>query len=640
MPLGHHDDDYHGVAHHHVGPPKKRPIVTHAVDNIEEVFPRLPPPPRSPDSLLDELYGGLGRGRHRRPVDHALASSSQEEEDSTVTTSTNEGQDEDDEITTVPGSSSSPPGVLFNTQEHTADRHRTQHDHQEFSPLTGPSPASQQEQPPQPDGHDQSHSPMIAVTRGRRIDTPLVARVSHGSSKEIPPTALLLPQQNVAEKQITQPNPSAFMQPSPPPHETSKQQSIREKRVAETEAPIPTAPIVVYDLSLDNDGESTAPQAEPAPVKVPPKKQRKIAGNPTKPTAPPETAPGIAPKQHPKKVETSEKGTAKKPKSAKSPAHATKKQPTKKEGAKQGNVEKRSQPLVDNTTNVMNSGTPGPDKAGMKHEKITEEAAKPTVLPAKVLDNKDNAPAVPKESRAAAPPAQPPARASPVNKKKKWTFQDKVLSHMILSAKPYTLKSLAESLDTTDTALNHLMLSLVDKGIVHKKEFATKKSKILFWVPDVNNSRKELQTILASEDDMFTVAKEAAALQQELVALINVLDMARHEPSNAELKQQLDQEEGALSALQQQLHDMKARIRQASSSGNVHAARDSCPIRMKQRINHMRDEWKNRKMKCTDFVDQLADAMEKKPKDVVQVLDIETDEACKVAMPPKYTIDK
>jgi hypothetical protein len=53
----------------------------------------------------------------------------------------------------------------------------------------------------------------------------------------------------------------------------------------------------------------------------------------------------------------------------------------------------------------------------------------------------------------------------------------------------------------------------------------------------------------------------------------------------------------------------------------------------------MRGEWKKRKDKCIDFVEQLADGMEKKVKDVVKLLELETDEMEGVKMPPKHTIE-
>ena len=53
----------------------------------------------------------------------------------------------------------------------------------------------------------------------------------------------------------------------------------------------------------------------------------------------------------------------------------------------------------------------------------------------------------------------------------------------------------------------------------------------------------------------------------------------------------------------------------------------------------MRDEWRQRKLKCVDLCDQLCDAMEKKRKDVIKLLDVETDEMCKVILPAKYPVE-
>jgi hypothetical protein len=50
----------------------------------------------------------------------------------------------------------------------------------------------------------------------------------------------------------------------------------------------------------------------------------------------------------------------------------------------------------------------------------------------------------------------------------------------------------------------------------------------------------------------------------------------------------------------------------------------------------MREEWKKRKEKMVEFVDQMADAMEKKPKDMIKLLDIETDESVGAVLPEKF----
>jgi hypothetical protein len=52
----------------------------------------------------------------------------------------------------------------------------------------------------------------------------------------------------------------------------------------------------------------------------------------------------------------------------------------------------------------------------------------------------------------------------------------------------------------------------------------------------------------------------------------------------------------------------------------------------------MRDVWKQRKEKCMDFCEHLADGLDKKVKDVVKLLDVETDEMAKVTMPPKHVV--
>jgi 26S proteasome regulatory subunit (ATPase 3-interacting protein) len=53
----------------------------------------------------------------------------------------------------------------------------------------------------------------------------------------------------------------------------------------------------------------------------------------------------------------------------------------------------------------------------------------------------------------------------------------------------------------------------------------------------------------------------------------------------------------------------------------------------------MRAEWKSRKEKCMDFIDQLADGMEKKPKEIIKLLELETDEMVGVTIPPKHVIE-
>ena len=59
--------------------------------------------------------------------------------------------------------------------------------------------------------------------------------------------------------------------------------------------------------------------------------------------------------------------------------------------------------------------------------------------------------------------------------KEKRSFHDQVLYTMLISSRPYTLKSLAKACYTTSEALNHPMLSFLDEQLVICKESPSKK---------------------------------------------------------------------------------------------------------------------------------------------------------------------
>ena len=61
----------------------------------------------------------------------------------------------------------------------------------------------------------------------------------------------------------------------------------------------------------------------------------------------------------------------------------------------------------------------------------------------------------------------------------------------------------------------------------------------------------------------------------------------------------------------------------ANGLGKKEDKRDCDPAAVKGRINNMRTEWVKRKRIANDFVEQLADAMEKKPKEVLKLLELD-----------------
>jgi predicted transcriptional regulator len=235
-------------------------------------------------------------------------------------------------------------------------------------------------------------------------------------------------------------------------------------------------------------------------------------------------------------------------------------------------------------------------------------------------------------------------RAPPLKKPKR-TFQDEILLKMLLSCKPYTLKTLAHAVGSTEAAIHHVMLSLVDKGIVIKKEFSSTKSvgggrtKDLYWANQTSSAKQVQALELPSREEMIAVKEEFASYRAKHSLYSRELQLIEQEPSNEQLNKQLLEMERAVSMAKTTLQETKDRIA-ASKQDTTSCGIQQNPLMLKKRINHMRDEWKDRKTKCRDFVDQLADGLEKPIKAVVKLLELETDEMEGVTVPPKYDVGK
>ena len=245
------------------------------------------------------------------------------------------------------------------------------------------------------------------------------------------------------------------------------------------------------------------------------------------------------------------------------------------------------------------------------------------------------------------------AAPPPKKKKKKKSFQDELLHLMFMTGKPYTVKCLVQEMKgASESAIEFCFLSLVDKGWVVKKEFASKsRSKELYW-GNQECKNKELMDILdmVPPQQIHQATQELHQLQQQDAHASRELEMILQEPSNKELNAQLQQSEQQVQELERRLKETHERVRAASSLGRtaqptrpgVGLGRKAMPTkplsskRIKQKINDMRLQWKKRKEKCMDFVENMSEAMEKKPKEVVTLLQLETDEMVGVTMPPKY----
>jgi predicted transcriptional regulator len=245
--------------------------------------------------------------------------------------------------------------------------------------------------------------------------------------------------------------------------------------------------------------------------------------------------------------------------------------------------------------------------------------------------------------------------ATNTKSQKKLTFQEQVMVHMLNALKPFTLKLLSDELKTSETSVNFVLLSLVDKGLVIQKDFASSKGRVktLYWA-NHNAKAKEAQVCsldesLASKEEREQAHRRMIELRNEITTIRNHHQQVVQTPSNDDLTKLLIQEENHLQELIHRQAEIRQRIMASKSStvvshkmkanSNVHkTSTNRCPVQLKRRINNLRDEWKSRKMKCLEFIEQLADGLEKKPKDVLCLLDIDTDEMNHVTLPAKYPV--
>jgi hypothetical protein len=201
---------------------------------------------------------------------------------------------------------------------------------------------------------------------------------------------------------------------------------------------------------------------------------------------------------------------------------------------------------------------------------------------------------------------------------------------------------------SNESAMEFSLLSLLDKQWVVKKEFTSKKggrSKELYWANQTAKN-KELSEILRflSPAELREAHNELTNLQCQEIALAKELGQTMQEPSNDDLTMQLQNGEEEVQALEARLQATLTRIesteqKPSAPKGSKKGAKENNQRRVKIRINKMREEWRMQKEKWMDFIDMLADGMEKKIKDVVKLLELETDESEGVKMPPKHVVD-
>lgn len=327
--------------------------------------------------------------------------------------------------------------------------------------------------------------------------------------------------------------------------------------------------------------------------------------------------------------------------------HASEKNLSNKKAAKESTTKRKSPPKKVAAT-AKKYLSAAETKAAVKKkaaaDSTTTKAAKLSVS-TEINAGEDN-----KNTTTTKASKPPPVAAPSKAKKKKKSFQDKLLHLMFMTCKPYTVKSLLQEMkEISESAIEFCFLSLVDKGWVTKKEFASKsRTKELYWA-NQECKNKELMEILdmVPSEQIHQAREELQRLKQQDAQITRELAIVMQEPSNLDLNSQVAQYEAQVKELERRLGETHDRIRgpvQAKAAPPMgrpgfgkKAPKPLSSKSLKKKINDMRLHWKKRKEKCSDFIDCLADGMEKKPKEVIKLLDLETDEMVGVVMPPKHT---
>jgi len=274
-------------------------------------------------------------------------------------------------------------------------------------------------------------------------------------------------------------------------------------------------------------------------------------------------------------------------------------------------------------------------------------------------------------------PPPPKKKKKVVAKKKRMTFQDELIQKMVMTCRPYAMKDLVQLMgkSTNEASINFCLLTLIDKKWVIKKEFQSKsRSKELYWANqeclDPNLWKLDCLKV-PSNDDIHATRTELATLQRKQKIITREIEIVKKTPSNEQMIALCEKAEQEVQELQQKLEAVQNRISSVSSSSSSSSNPKSVfggggggnrlhnnvrtvgkkktitkpkppqltPLQLKKRINKMRDQWKKRKVKCMDFVESLADGMEKKVKDVIhKVLELETDEMEDVKLPPLHIV--
>ncbi|ETW01363.1 hypothetical protein, variant 1 [Aphanomyces invadans] len=195
---------------------------------------------------------------------------------------------------------------------------------------------------------------------------------------------------------------------------------------------------------------------------------------------------------------------------------------------------------------------------------------------------------------------------------------EEVAKYMRQTNRPYSVLNVFENLHRRigKTMLQKILDVLVEKGEINVKTYG--KSQIYYY-NQAKLPRPSPEALAHIEDQITAASDEVASLEKELKDHEAILHGLNSQLSDAELSVTLESLEAQNATLQAKLQEMDKRPSVVVDPGAKAALTKS--------FTKYRTEWVKRKRIVMDAIDQIADGMEKKRKDVLDLCGVETDES-------------
>lgn len=168
------------------------------------------------------------------------------------------------------------------------------------------------------------------------------------------------------------------------------------------------------------------------------------------------------------------------------------------------------------------------------------------------------------------------------------------------------------------TAVERSLASLVAKGTVRKKEYGKTK---LFLLSQKNIELPDEEETKAIEDELKTLTAELQSVTAEVADF-------RSQEAALRAKLTVDEATKQCEDLEKEMEEKQAKLALLGDPSKLPTKEDK--LEVEKEYFRMRMAWKKRKRIVKNIVDQVSEAMNKKPKELAEMIGIETDEEVKV----------